>query len=44
MKAGATRYPWRYQPGDEFVVLEDPDGHLFCMVSRKSRPTEGRNC
>jgi len=29
---GATRYPWRYRPGDDFVVLEDPDGNLFCVV------------
>lgn len=29
---GATRYPWRHRPGDDFVVLEDPDGNLFCVV------------
>jgi catechol 2,3-dioxygenase-like lactoylglutathione lyase family enzyme len=29
---GARRYPWRYQPGDDFSVLEDPDGNLFCVV------------
>jgi catechol 2,3-dioxygenase-like lactoylglutathione lyase family enzyme len=29
---GAKRYPWRYSPGDDFVVLEDPDGNLFCVV------------
>jgi hypothetical protein len=29
---GATRYPWRHQEGDDFVVLEDPDGNLFCVV------------
>ena len=29
---GAKRYPWRYRPGDDFVVLEDPDGNLFCVV------------
>ena len=29
---GATRYPWRYKPGDDFIVLEDPDGNLFCVV------------
>lgn len=29
---GATRYPWRYKPSDDFVVLEDPDGNLFCVV------------
>jgi catechol 2,3-dioxygenase-like lactoylglutathione lyase family enzyme len=32
IKIGATRYPWRYKPGDDFVVLEDPDGNLFCVV------------
>jgi catechol 2,3-dioxygenase-like lactoylglutathione lyase family enzyme len=32
IKIGATRYPWRYRPGDDFVVLEDPDGNLFCVV------------
>lgn len=29
---GAKRYPWRYKPQDDFVVLEDPDGNLFCVV------------
>ena len=29
---GATRYPWRYKPNDDFVVLQDPDGNLFCVV------------
>src|SRR5262249_1729675 len=29
---GARRYPWRYKPLDDFVVLEDPDGNLFCVV------------
>ena len=29
---GARRYPWRYKPGDDFVVLEDPDRNLFCVV------------
>jgi catechol 2,3-dioxygenase-like lactoylglutathione lyase family enzyme len=32
LKIGATRYPWRYKPDDDFVVLEDPDGNLFCVV------------
>jgi catechol 2,3-dioxygenase-like lactoylglutathione lyase family enzyme len=32
IKIGAKRYPWRYQPGADFVVLEDPDGNLFCVV------------
>ena len=37
VKIGATRYPWRYRPGADFVVLEDPDGNLFCVVQL---PTE----
>src|SRR5712692_8169328 len=32
IKIGATRYPWRYKPNADFVVLEDPDGNLFCVV------------
>jgi catechol 2,3-dioxygenase-like lactoylglutathione lyase family enzyme len=32
MQLGARRYPWRYRPGSDFVVLEDPDGNLFCVV------------
>jgi catechol 2,3-dioxygenase-like lactoylglutathione lyase family enzyme len=31
---GATRYPWRYRPGSDFVVLEDPDGNLFCVIQK----------
>ena len=29
---GARRYPWRYRPDADFVVLEDPDDNLFCVV------------
>jgi len=32
VQIGATPYPWRYRPGDDFAVLEDPDGNLFCVV------------
>jgi catechol 2,3-dioxygenase-like lactoylglutathione lyase family enzyme len=32
VKIGANRYPWRYRSDDDFVVLEDPDGNLFCVV------------
>jgi len=31
---GATRYPRRYRPGADFVVLEDPGGNLFCVVAK----------
>ncbi len=32
LKLGATRHPQEYDPEDDFVVLEDPDGNLFCIV------------
>jgi catechol 2,3-dioxygenase-like lactoylglutathione lyase family enzyme len=32
---GASRYPWRYRPNGDFVVLEDPDRNLFCVVQRE---------
>jgi len=32
LKLGATRHPQEYVPDDDFVVLEDPDGNLFCVV------------
>lgn len=35
---GAKRYPWRYEPGQDFVVLEDPDGNLFCVVQKDTHP------
>jgi hypothetical protein len=31
---GAKRYPWRCGPGADFVVLEDPEGNLFCVVQK----------
>lgn len=34
VRLGARRYPWRYNPGADYVVLEDPDGNLFCVVDR----------
>ena len=32
VQLGARRYPWSYEPRADFVVLEDPDGNLFCVV------------
>jgi catechol 2,3-dioxygenase-like lactoylglutathione lyase family enzyme len=34
LKIGAIRHPQTYEPDDDFVVLEDPDGNLFCVVQR----------
>jgi len=32
LKIGATRHRQTYDPEDDFIVLEDPDGNLFCVV------------
>jgi catechol 2,3-dioxygenase-like lactoylglutathione lyase family enzyme len=32
LKLGATRHPQEYEPDDDFIVLEDPDGNLFCVI------------
>ena len=35
---GARRYPWRYRGEDDFIVLEDPEGALFCVVQKADMP------
>ena len=37
LKIGATRHDQTYEPDDDFIVLEDPDGNLFCIVDTSSR-------
>ena len=32
VKIGAKHYPWKYPPDHDYIVLEDPDGNLFCVV------------
>ena len=32
---GAKRHPQAYDPEDDFIVLEDPDGNLFCIISKR---------
>jgi hypothetical protein len=32
LKLGAPRHPQAYEPDEDFRVLEDPDGNLFCVV------------
>ena len=32
LKIGARRHRQTYDPDDDFRVLEDPDGNLFCVV------------
>jgi hypothetical protein len=34
LKIGATLHPQIYEPRDDFRVLEDPDGNLFCVVQK----------
>lgn len=34
VRLGAQRYPWRYGPGADYVVLTDPDGNRFCVVHK----------
>jgi catechol 2,3-dioxygenase-like lactoylglutathione lyase family enzyme len=31
---GATLHPRAAEPGEDFVVLVDPDGNLFCVVGK----------
>lgn len=35
LKIGATRHRQTYEGGEDFVVLEDPDGNLFCVVQTR---------
>ena len=34
---GATRYQRTPEPDEDFIVLEDPEGNLFCVID-KSEP------
>jgi hypothetical protein len=34
IKLGARRYAWKYQPDDDFIKLQDPDGNDFCVVQK----------
>jgi hypothetical protein len=34
LKLGAIRHPQTYEPDEDFRVLEDPDGNLFCVVQK----------
>ena len=32
---GATRHPRVPEPGEDFTVLEDPEGNLFCVIDTR---------
>ncbi len=41
LKLGAKRFDRVPEPGEDFVVLEDPEGNLFCVVDiRESADSE----
>jgi hypothetical protein len=29
---GAKKHPWKYPKDADYIVLEDPEGNLFCVV------------
>lgn len=31
---GATRHPRTPEPDEDFIVLEDPEGNLFCVIDK----------
>ncbi|MDA4130523.1 MAG: hypothetical protein OK457_07105, partial [Thaumarchaeota archaeon] len=35
LESGASLHPQEYDPADDFRVLEDPDGNLFCVVQKE---------
>lgn len=35
IRLGAVRAAWRYPAGADYVVLEDPEGNLFCVVQKE---------
>lgn len=32
LELGATRFARTPEPGEDFVVLQDPEGNLFCVI------------
>jgi hypothetical protein len=34
LKIGAARHAQSYESDDDFIVLEDPDSNLFCVVQK----------
>lgn len=39
---GAKRHPRTPEEGEDFIVLEDPEGNLFCVVDTADPPPEVR--
>jgi hypothetical protein len=36
LKIGAIRHPRTPEPDEDFVVLEDPEGNLFCIIDTRA--------
>jgi catechol 2,3-dioxygenase-like lactoylglutathione lyase family enzyme len=36
VELGAKRHDRAAEPGEDFVVLEDPEGNLFCVIQKES--------
>jgi hypothetical protein len=36
LELGATRQARTHEPGEDFIVLEDPEGNLFCVVDARA--------
>jgi len=36
LELGTTRHARTSEPGEDFIVLEDPEGDLFCVVTPES--------
>ena len=34
LSLGAILHPRSPEPGDDFIVLEDPEGNLFCVIDK----------
>jgi hypothetical protein len=37
LELGATLHPRTHEPGEDFVLLEDPEGNVFCVVDTAGR-------
>ena len=37
---GATRHPRTPEPDEDFIVLQDPEGNLFCVIEKVERDAQ----
>jgi aminoglycoside 6'-N-acetyltransferase len=41
LRIGATRHARKPEPGEDFTVLEDPEGNLFCVIDKRETAASG---